>query len=230
MRETLSEAVVDYEDLVYPPSDVESGPWTHRDITDGFGDRIALRPKVAELRYTGWEPLSLPPVPPTHIEEPLKLKVVPSGTYSVNYGGYIQGNYSLAVDFGPAGDWLGVQTAVLFMCLDLAPGAVYQLDPDWTITVDINGIFQWAALVFSRAVGRVAGIPSSVYVKYVGQLLPTLGTVTLGFKIHGQRTDDTKQSDFNMSVGLNASLTSLYARGELVGTPNIGGPESDSDD
>lgn len=221
---------MDVADLVEIDPTQAKSKWTHRYVQDGFADRIQLKPRDANFRFTGWEPLILPATPPVHKEKSMPPTITYGGSYSINYSGSLDGEYSLAVDFGVAGEWLGVQTAVLFLCLDLAPGRAYQIPPDWSLTVDVASIFQWSALVFSRAIGRVSGIPSSIYMKYVGQLLPDLGVMTIGFKVHGVKDENPTQNyGLNYAVNLNASLSSIYGRGELVGRPNIDSPESDSD-
>lgn len=178
-----------------------------------------MKPYDASLKFGQWTPMRLPPTPPRHDEKQGDAIVSTGGQYKLAYDGAMEGSYTLSVDFGSAASLIGVQTAVLYGVFDLEPKTGLTMDSNWSLTVDVGEIFRWSALLFTRAVGRVAGVPTSWYFKYVGELLPNPGKLTIGVKLFGQLGPGVDYAVFG--TGMNATLTSMTAKGELLGKPII---------
>lgn len=186
---------------------------------------LEFKPFDARLWFTRWSEFRLPQTPPIHHETVTQLDVVDAGHYKVDYYGSMTGKYAITVDMGPISQYLGANTAILYGVVTLDPSVTITVPSDWQLTVDFSQLYQWSLLVFTRAVAGTDHIPQAWFFKYVGQLLPNLGKVSIGVKLFGKSQD--ADHTFSGRVGTNLTLSALEASGELTGRPSLGATESD---
>lgn len=227
VQEAIREVTFDYvSDLTLNPSR-NAGPWVERGTPLGVRSEVRLKPYSSRLFFDHWTPMRLPDKVPVHTDEDIAPDIRTGGSYHLDYYGKLNGSYTVSLSVHPYSDWLGVQTAVFFGVLTVDPDKDISVPSDWSVTVDLHEVFQWSVVLLSRQLGNDPSMPHTWLFKYLGQMLPNPGKITIGFKLFGQTTPEVQQPEARISF--NATLTSMNAQGELAGSPAIRADDPESD-
>lgn len=216
----MKDVVVEHAADLYSLKDRQSGKFVVVQSARALNTKITYKPYDARFWFTRYSPVRMPETVPVHEENDAVVPVVSSGDYSIGYQGDFVASYTLSIDLSKVSSWLGENTAVLYGVLTLDPSSSVTIPNNWEMTADVAEIFKWSALLFARAVRGTRNIPQAWFFKYVGFLIPNLGKIKLGFKLHG--TVSSPESVVGLKLASNITVTELDASGELSGKTSFG--------
>lgn len=216
---TQVEALKDFSMLFAANMQVDEGEFIVQLQQSAELGRIQYRPTISRVPFTNdvrFTPsVSLPRLQESDATVPLRWHT----HYKHEYSGALTGTIDLEVDFSKISTYFESRLIVLYGFYTMDPDKSLTIAPDAEVTIDLNGIMRWSKLAFGRYIGRQDSLSLTYIFKYVGQALPELGVLKLGFKVFGQTTPGVNQVQGR--VGAHFNLSSIATDTRLMGTPDI---------